>query len=185
VANVYLLILGAFLLIGGAVGDRFGLRRVFVLGTATFACGALAAGLASNLTWLVVFRGIQGAGAAALVPVSLALLSRHFDKESRGRAIGTWPGASALTTAAGPVAGGWLVDSFGWEGVFLMVPPLALVAIGLALWRVPRDVPRSTVMPDYAGGLLLAGAIGLLCSAGRILRLSRSDRFTLARLVLT
>jgi EmrB/QacA subfamily drug resistance transporter len=162
VANVYLLILGAFLLIGGAAGDRFGLRRVFVVGTATFACGALAAGLASELGWLLLFRGIQGLGAAALVPVSLALLSRHFDKDSRGRAIGTWAGASALTTAAGPVAGGWLVDSFGWEGVFLMVPPIALPVILLALWRVPNDTPRTNVPPDYAGGLLLAGAIGLL-----------------------
>ena len=162
VANLYLLILGAFLLIGGAAGDRFGLRRIFVLGTATFGFGALAAGLASDLGWLLLFRSLQGLGAAALVPVSLALLSRHFDKASRAKAIGTWAGASALTTAAGPVLGGWLVDTFGWQGVFLMVPPIALPVILLALWRVPDDTPSSTVRPDYAGGLLLAGAIGLL-----------------------
>jgi EmrB/QacA subfamily drug resistance transporter len=162
VANIYLLTLGAFLLVGGAAGDRFGLRRVFVVGTATFAGGALAAGLASELGWLLLFRGIQGLGGAALVPVSLALLSRHFDKDSRGKAIGTWAGASALTTAAGPVAGGWLVDSFGWEAVFLMVPPIALPVILLALWRVPKDTPTTHVPPDYAGGLFLAGAIGLL-----------------------
>src|SRR5690606_28813148 len=146
-------------------GDRFGLRRVFVAGTATFAAGALAAGLASELGWLLLFRGIQGLGAAALVPVSLALLSRHFDKEARGRAIGTWAGASALTTAAGPVLGGWLVDAFGWQGVFLMVPPVALPIVLLALWRVPDDTPSTDAPPDYLGGLLLAGAIALLVLA--------------------
>ena len=165
VTNVYLLILGAFLLIGGAAGDRYGLRRVFVAGTALFGLGALASGFADTLAVLIVARIVQGLGAAALVPTSLALLSRYFDKRERGRAIGIWAGASALTTATGPALGGWVVDTFGWPAVFLMVPPIALLALSLALWRVPVDTSREAGPLDYAGAALLAGALVALVIA--------------------
>ncbi len=165
VSNAYMLILGAFLLVGGAAGDRFGLRRVFVAGTALFGLGALACGFASSLPVLIVARGVQGIGAAALVPTSLALLSRYFDKQERGRAIGIWAGASALTTATGPALGGWLVDAFGWPAVFLMVPPVAAVAVMLALWRVPVDTSRTRGPLDYAGAVLLAGSLVALVSS--------------------
>jgi EmrB/QacA subfamily drug resistance transporter len=151
VANAYLLILGAFLLIGGAAGDRFGLRRVFIAGTALFGLGALVCGLANSLSVLIAARVVQGLGSAALVPTSLALISRYFDKAERGRAIGIWAGASALTTAMGPALGGWLVDAFGWPAVFLIVPPFALFAVLLAVWRVPVDVTRT---PGPLGALV-------------------------------
>lgn len=165
VVNAYLLVLGAFLLIGGAAGDRFGLRRMFVAGTALFGLGALAAGLAPSLASLVAFRVVQGLGAAILVPTSLALISRYFDRQERGRAIGTWAGASALTTALGPVLGGWLVDAAGWRAVFLLVAPMALLAILLALWRVPADATRSRQPLDYPGAALLAATLALLTVA--------------------
>lgn len=165
VANAYLLILGAFLLIGGAAGDRFGLRRVFIAGTALFGLGALACGLADSMSLLIAARVVQGVGAAALVPTSLALISRYFEKAERGRAIGIWAGASALTTAIGPALGGWLVDAFEWRAVFLIVPPIALLAVLLAAWRVPLDVARTPGPLDYTGAALLAGALAALILA--------------------
>ncbi|MEO0997129.1 MAG: MFS transporter [Pseudomonadota bacterium] len=165
VVNGYLLVLGAFIMIGGAAGDRFGLRRTFVAGTALFGLSSVAAGFAPNLEWLVATRLLQGAGSAALVPVSLALISRHFPEDERGKAIGTWAGASALTTAGGPVVGGWLIDSGGWPWVFWSIAPLAAAAIAIALWRVPDDRPTTASTPDIPGALLLAAALATLVYA--------------------
>jgi len=159
VSNAYLLVLGAFMLIGGAAGDAYGLKRMFVAGTALFGLGALACGLADSYYVLIGARIVQALGAAALVPTSLAMVSRYFEKQERGRAIGIWAGASALTTAMGPALGGWLVDAFGWSAVFLIVPPLALLALSLAVWRVPVDTARKAGPLDYAGAALLAGAL--------------------------
>src|SRR5690606_38566235 len=165
VLNAYLLILGAFMLVGGSLGDRYGLRRIFVLGTAIFGIGATISAFAPALSWLVAARFVQGFGGALLVPASLALIGSHFDEEERGRAIGTWAGASALTTAIGPVLGGWLVDQWGWQAVFLMVTPLAAVTVAVALWRVPATRPVRGERPDYPGALLLVAALGLLIFA--------------------
>ncbi|HEX7030388.1 MAG TPA: MFS transporter, partial [Gammaproteobacteria bacterium] len=165
VLNAYLLVLGAFMLVGGSLGDRYGLRRIFVLGTAIFGAGAAACALAPALSWLIAARLVQGLGGALLVPASLALIGSHFEDEERGRAIGTWAGASALTTAIGPVLGGWLVDQWGWQSVFVMVAPLAAATVAIAVWRVPVTHPVRDERPDYAGALLLAGALALLIFA--------------------
>src|SRR5690606_22295070 len=125
VINAYLLALGALMLLGGTLGDRFGLRRIFMLGTGLFGAGALACAFAPSLNMLLAARLVQGLGGALLVPTSLALIGSHFEPAERGRAIGIWAGASALTTALGPVLGGWLVDARGWEAVFLVVAPFA------------------------------------------------------------
>ncbi len=159
VVNAYLLVLGSFMLIGGAAGDRFGVRRVFVLGTVVFGVGSLLAAQAPELSWLLAARLVQGLGGALLVPSSLALISTHFSAHERGRAIGAWASASALTTALGPLIGGWLVDRYAWPAVFYIVPPVALLTVFLSLWRVPRSVTVDGRV-DYAGGLLLALACG-------------------------
>jgi EmrB/QacA subfamily drug resistance transporter len=165
VINAYLLVLGSFMLIGGSLGDRYGLRRIFLVGTAVFGAGALASAMAPSMSLLIVARLVQGLGGALLVPSSLALVGSHFPEEERGRAIGTWAGASALTTAAGPVLGGWLVDQWSWPSVFLLVVPLAALTIVVCWWRVPVSPVRSRERLDYAGALLLAASLGLLIYA--------------------
>ena len=165
VINAYLLVLGSFMLIGGSLGDRYGLRRVFLVGTAVFGAGALAAALAPSMSLLIAARILQGIGGALLVPSSLALVGSHFPKEERGRAIGTWAGASALTTAAGPVLGGWLVDRWGWPSVFFLVVPVAILTIIVCRWRVPVSPVKRGNRLDYAGGLLLVASLALLIYA--------------------
>jgi EmrB/QacA subfamily drug resistance transporter len=163
VINAYLLTLGSGMLIGGSLGDRFGLRRVFAIGTAIFGIGALACAFATSLPMLVFARLVQGAGGALLVPGSLALIGTHFEEHERGRAIGTWAGASALTTALGPVVGGALVDHWSWPAVFMLVAPLAFATVALALWRVPVSKPQTNQPLDSVGTILLA-----LCLASLI-----------------
>jgi EmrB/QacA subfamily drug resistance transporter len=165
VMNAYLLMLVSFMLIGGSLGDRYGLRRVFMLGTGVFAFGALGCAFAPGLPLLIVARLVQGFGGALLVPTSLGLIASHFDEAERGRAIGTWAGASALTTALGPVLGGWLVDRWGWPSVFLLIPVLAALTLGIAWWRVPVSPIKDEDRLDYLGALLLAAALGLVVYA--------------------
>lgn len=162
VINAYLLMLGSFMLVGGSLGDRYGLRRIFIVGTLVFGVGSLAAALAPSMSLLLASRMLQGLGGAMLVPTSLALVGAHFDEHERGRAIGTWAGASALTTALGPVLGGWLVDAWNWPAVFLLMVPLAAVTAAVARWRVPVSPMRRQERLDYAGALALAASLGLL-----------------------
>ncbi|MEX2494829.1 MAG: MFS transporter [Woeseia sp.] len=165
VVNAYLLMLGSFMLIGGSLGDRYGLRRIFIVGTAVFGLAALAAALATSLSVLVAARLLQGLGGALMVPASLALVGSHFEEHERGRAIGTWAGASALTTALGPVLGGWLVDQWGWPAVFLLVVPLAGITVAICWWRVPVSPARERERLDYPGALALTASLGSLIYA--------------------
>jgi EmrB/QacA subfamily drug resistance transporter len=161
VVNAYMLMLGALILVGGATGDRFGRRRVFVLGVAVFTAASVACGMAPGTPALVAARIVQGIGGALMVPSSLAMISAAFPEEERGRAIGTWAGFSALTTALGPVLGGWLVDAWSWRVIFFVNVPIALVALLLAFWRVPEshDAADETAV-DWRGGLLATAGLG-------------------------
>lgn len=182
VVNAYMLMLGAFMLIGGSLGDRFGMRRVFILGSLIFCVGAAACGFAPSLPLLVVARVLQGAGGALLVPACLALISLHYSEQERGRAIGIWAGSSALTTSMGPLLGGWLVDKWGWHSVFLLMVPLALLAALLAWWKVPKDKPPASARGlDYIGAALLAVALSLFIYA---LTGQGSTRWVLATLAI-
>jgi len=118
VVNAYALFLGGLILVGGGAGDRLGRRRTFVTGTVIFAVASLACALATSVEWLIVARSVQGIGAALLVPQSLAIIAAAYPRTVRGRAIGIWAGASAITTSLGPVLGGFLIDALHWRAIF-------------------------------------------------------------------
>ena len=159
--NAYALPLAALLLVGGAVGDKFGRRRLLVLGMALFALASIGCAAAPSYAVLVPMRALQGVGAAMLMPNSLALLSAAFPEKTRGRAIGTWAAVGVVASAAGPVIGGWLIGLYGWRAIFLINVPLAAVAIFLALRYVTEW--RGREMPvDWLGGGLATVALGLL-----------------------
>src|SRR6266403_473236 len=139
VVESYALFLAALLLVGGAAGDRFGRRRMFLIGVALFAAASAWCGLAGSVRQLIAARAVQGVGAALLVPGSLAIISASFDEQSRGKAIGTWSGASALMAALGPVFGGWLIDHFSWRAAFFVNVPLAAAVLYLTLRYVPES----------------------------------------------
>ena len=161
VVNAYMLMLGALVLVGGSTGDRFGRRRVFALGVVIFTAASVACGLAPTITVLVAARIVQGVGGALLVPSSLAIISASFGKAERGKAIGTWAGFSALTTAFGPVLGGWLVDALSWRVIFFINLPVALIVLGITFWRVPESRDEQNRAPvDWRGGLLATLGLG-------------------------
>src|SRR5260370_24406662 len=163
VGNGYTLMRGALMLVGGSAGDRFGRRRVFALGAAIFTAGSVGCGLAPNATVLIAARVVQGIGGALLVPVSLAIISTAFPAPERGKALGTWAGFSAVTTALGPVLGGVLVDTPSWRAIFFINVPIAVITLGIAFRRVPESREASAdAALDWPGGLLAALGLGAL-----------------------
>jgi EmrB/QacA subfamily drug resistance transporter len=156
IVNGYMLFLGAFVLVGGALGDRLGRRRIFLIGILLFTLASIGCGVAPSVGVLIGARALQGLGAALLTPTSLAIIGASFDEQERGRAIGTWAGLAALTTAAGPVLGGWLVDTISWRAIFLINVPLALVAIVLAIRCVPESGDDQARGIDWTGAVLVA-----------------------------
>lgn len=166
VVTGYLLTLSAWLLLGGSLGDRYGRRRVFLVGVAWFTVASAACAAAPNVAVLIVTRALQGAGAALLTPGSLAIIEATFDPTDRGRAIGAWSGLGGVATAAGPLLGGYLIAAASWRWVFLINVPLG----ALVLWISSRHVPesRDPAAPrrvDWAGGLLVVLALALVTFA--------------------
>ena len=163
IVNGYLLTLASFILLGGAAGDRFGRRRLFLMGLCGFAAASLLCALAPTVEWLIVARLAQGFAAALLTPASLAIISSAFAGEARGRAIGTWAGAAALTTAFGPPLGGWLVDSISWRAIFIINLPIAALAV-IFILMTTNDRGRDSSRPlDFAGAILAVFSLGLIC----------------------
>jgi EmrB/QacA subfamily drug resistance transporter len=172
VVEAYALFLAALLLVGGSLGDLYGRRKIFVVGVALFAGASAGCGFAPDIRMLIVARGLQGVGGALLVPGSLALISSSFCAEERGRAIGTWSGFTAITTALGPVLGGWLIEHFSWRWVFFINLPLAVVVVVISLARVPESRDEAMVQRLDGWGAMLAtvGLCGItfgLIEAGR------------------
>jgi EmrB/QacA subfamily drug resistance transporter len=159
--SAYTLTLAAFVLLGGALGDHFGRRRIFLLGVVWFTVASILCGLAQSIGWLVLARAVQGIGAALLTPGALALMQASFRPEDRGRAIGAWSGLSGVSTAVGPFLGGWLIDAFSWRWIFFLNLPLAAAVLYAAVRWVPesRDPGAAGAPFDLAGALL--GAVGL------------------------
>src|ERR1700735_4619412 len=166
VVESYALLLASLLLLGGSLGDLYGRRKVFLCGLLLFAVGSSWCGLSASITSLIVARGLQGTGAAFLVPGSLAIISASYTGSKRGRAIGTWSGFTAITAAIGPVLGGWLVQHASWRWVFFINVPIAVVVVVLTLWKVPesRNTEISTRL-DWQGALLATVGLGAVTFA--------------------
>src|SRR5256884_7980211 len=162
VIEAYSLLLSALLLVGGSLGDHYGRRRVFLIGVALFALASTWCGLAPDIHQLIAARAAQGLGAALLVPGSLAIISSSFAENERGRAIGTWSGFSAITTAIGPVMGGWLIEHLSWRAVFFINLPIALLVILIALRHVADTSDKENTRVDWLGAILAATGLGAL-----------------------
>lgn len=160
VVESYGLFLGALILAGGSFGDVFGRRLMFILGVALFAIASVGCGLAANIHQLIVARSVQGVGAAFLVPGSLAIISSSFDEKTRGQAIGTWSGFTAITTAIGPLLGGWLIQHASWRWVFFINVPFALAVIAISVRHIPESRSGATHRIDWLGALLATVGLG-------------------------
>ena len=170
VIEAYALFLAALLLVGGALGDRFGRKRVFLVGAAVFTLASAGCAAAHDIGQLVAARAVQGIGAALLVPGSLALLGANFPQDARGRAIGTWSAFSGITAAVGPVVGGLLVDRFTWHWAFLLNLPFGVLLLAACAAKVPESRGEVAQGPvDLVGActatLGLAGIVFALIEA--------------------
>jgi EmrB/QacA subfamily drug resistance transporter len=165
VIESYGVLLSSLILAGGALGDLFGRRRMFLLGVTVFAAASAACGLAPSIEALVIARCVQGFGAALLVPGSLSIISASFDEKSRGQAIGTWSGFTAVTTALGPVLGGWLIEHGSWRWAFFLNVPIACAVVVISLWRVPESRGTSVAHIDWLGALLATAGLGGVVTA--------------------
>jgi EmrB/QacA subfamily drug resistance transporter len=163
IIETYALTLATLLLVGGALGDLYGRRIIFLIGVFIFSAASAWCGLAPTIWQLILARAIQGIGAALLVPGSLALISASFPEERRGQAIGTWAGFTAITAAAGPVVGGWLVQHASWRWVFFINLPLAAAVFIITLLYVPesKNVHQDRRL-DIAGALLATIGLGAI-----------------------
>jgi EmrB/QacA subfamily drug resistance transporter len=160
VVNGFTLPLAALILLGGALGDHQGRRRWLVVGTALFGLASLLCALSRSLELLLVGRALQGLGAALLLPNSLALLNSAYEGEARGRAVGIWAAAGAISAAIAPLIGGWLVDHTGWPSIFYINLPFAATAIAVALAKVPEAKDKEKTPLDVTGAALATVGLG-------------------------
>src|ERR1700716_1898084 len=150
--NAYTLTFAVLMVTGGRLGDIFGRRRMFIFGVIVFGISSAAIGFAPNDTTLVAFRAVQGVGAAFMMPATLSIITQAFPPHQRGTAIGTWAGVSALALAIGPVVGGFLTQDVSWRAIFFINPPIAVVAVAMALFatRESRDETVGRTV-DFSG----------------------------------
>jgi len=163
VVTAYTLTLAGLLLFAGALGDKYGRKRIFVFGVVWFAVASVLCGIAPDSPFLIAARAVQGIGAALLTPGSLAIIEASFAPEDRGRAIGAWSGLSGVGSAIGPFLGGWLIQAVSWRLIFFINLPLAVLVVAVSMRHVPesRD-PAATGPVDIVGGALVtAGLVGL------------------------
>jgi EmrB/QacA subfamily drug resistance transporter len=166
ISNGYLLSLASLILLGGSLGDRYGRRKVFVIGTVWFALASLLCGLAPNPTVLIAARILQGAGAALLTPGSLAMIQGAFVRDDRAKAIGSWVGLGGIASAIGPFLGGFLVEYADWRWIFLINLPVAAVTVAIAVTAVPETLdPHAPRRLDFVGALLATVFLGGLTYA--------------------
>lgn len=161
IVNIYTLMLASLILLGGSLGDHLGRKRIFLMGTLLFTLASIACGLSPNTESLILFRALQGVGGALLTPGSLAILSATYPARERGAAIGLWSGFTALTSAIGPLLGGWLIDHFSWRWIFFIYVPLALLVFYFSRGHMPesRDEEISGSL-DWGGAFLASTGLG-------------------------
>jgi EmrB/QacA subfamily drug resistance transporter len=163
VVESYALSLASLLLLGGALADKLGRRRIFALGVALFVAASAVCGMAPDIQWLIAARAVQGLAAALLVPTSLALLGACFPPERRGRAIGKWSAFSAAAAGVGPVIGGWLVQAASWRWVFWLNVPIAIATLVIIWRKVPESrAPGRSRRLDVLGAALATAGLGAL-----------------------
>src|SRR5882672_3558517 len=155
VVEAYSLFLSALMLTGGALGDRFGRKRVYASGVALFALASIGCGLAPGIRELIIARGLQGIGAALLVPGSLAIISASFADKERGKAIGTWSAFTSITMAIGPLLGGALIENVSWRAIFFLNVPLAAIVLFLVFRHVPESSDGESRRLDIPGAVLI------------------------------
>src|SRR5205814_9126550 len=162
VIEAYSLLLSALLLVGGSLGDRYGRRRVFIIGVVVVAGASAWCGIAPGIRPLIIARAAQGFGAALLVAGSVAIISSSFREEDRGRAIGTWSGFSAITAAIGPVLARWLIERSSSRAVFFINLPLAIIVVVICYWRIPESSSNEKERLDWLGATVIALGLGAL-----------------------
>jgi EmrB/QacA subfamily drug resistance transporter len=162
VIESYGLFLSALILVGGALGDSLGRRSMFLLGIVGFAFASVGCGASSSIEGLLIWRSVQGIAAAFLVPGSLAIISSCFDEKSRGKAIGTWAGFTTITTALGPVLGGWLIEHASWHWIFLINVPIAALALVISAWHVPESRSPDAGSIDWLGASIATVGLAAL-----------------------
>jgi EmrB/QacA subfamily drug resistance transporter len=162
VVEAYALFLAALLLVGGSLGDHFGRKRIYAIGVTVFTFASIWCGLAPNIKHLIFARAAQGVGGALLVPGSLAIISASFPEEERGQAIGTWSGFTAITTAVGPLIGGWLIEHVSWRAVFFINVPLGLAVLALVFLHVPESRDEESRGLDWIGAALATVSLGAI-----------------------
>ncbi|MEM9988961.1 MAG: MFS transporter, partial [Pseudomonadota bacterium] len=165
IMNAYVLVLTALILPGGAFGDKFGQHRVFAVGIMVFLLASIACGIAPSAEFLIWARALKGVGAALMIPGSLALISKNFPKKERGKAIGLWSAAAGLTTALGPVLGGWVLMMGGeaaWRWIFYLNIPLGGIALFFLFLRIPKDAGNKNAKIDTGGAVMAIAALGLV-----------------------
>ena len=162
VVEAYALFLGALILVGGSLGDQFGRKRIFGLGVLVFALASMWCGFAPTISQLIVARSVQGVGGAMLTPGSLAIIRASFDSKQRGKAIGLWSGFSSITSALGPLLGGWLVQNASWRWIFFINLPLAVIVLLVLFLRVPesRNEEMRSHHLDWLGAVLATLSLG-------------------------
>lgn len=162
VVEAYTLFLASLMLTGGALGDRYGRKRIFLVGIAIFTAGSMACGLAPAIGALIAFRALQGIGAALMVPGSLAIISASFADDARGKAIGTWSAFTSITMIIGPLVGGTLIDHVSWRAIFFINVPIAALVLFLTLRFVPESREAERRPPDWLGASLATAGLGSL-----------------------
>ncbi|MFD2512816.1 MFS transporter [Pontibacter locisalis] len=166
IINAYLLFLAALILPGGTLGDRIGRKKVFMWGISLFVLASLSCGLAPSATWLIVSRGAQGIGGALMVPGSLSVISAYFQKEERGKAIGTWSAVTTMVTVIGPALGGFLADLGWWRAIFFLNLPLGLLSLLSLYYKVPESKDEEANKSiDWTGAALIVVGLGSITFA--------------------